>query len=268
MATNTPVPYEPEEAPEVLHHVKLNVTRSALDVRDYIMGDDILDDTTATPPAHIIPKVAPVYDQGHEGSCTANGYAGMYRTELLRLGRPDVDVSRAFIYYEERKRENQTGEDNGAAPRDGALVLKDEGVCKEALMPYVAGNFTVAPDADAYADAANQKISAFYRVPGLIAAKHALAKDRPVGLAMLVFQGMMASKNGVIPVPDVTEQPLGGHWVYVIGYTDDATWPGGGYLQVRNSWGAGAGDGTGMYFLPYQMAGNNQICLEMWMIVL
>jgi C1A family cysteine protease len=69
-------------------------------------------------------------------------------------------------------------------------------------------------------------------------------------------------------MPGVNEQPEGGHWLYAIGWQDDATWPGGGYLLLNNSWGASAGDGQGRYMLPYAYAGNSQLVSEFWHIEL
>ncbi|MCA1668902.1 MAG: C1 family peptidase [Thermomicrobia bacterium] len=259
------VPYTPDLHHESLHDVKLTVTPSPLDVRDFIMSV-AGDDKPPLPPAHTIKATADVLDQSRLGSCTANGMAGMYATELIRAGKPPVIISRLALYYAERVIEGDTGSDNGAVPRDGLLTMLNQGVGREDLWPYDIAKFTEPPSPDAIADAPNHKISAFYRVPGLDAVKRVLVDDKPVGLAMLVYSGMLQSKNGVIPMPDPSSQPEGGHFVYLRGYADDATWPGGGYLIIRNSWGAQAGDGTGDYFLAYAYAGNTQLVSEYWHI--
>lgn len=242
---------------------KLTTKPSKLDARDYLAESPR---GIILPPAYVLSQCAEPYDQGQLGSCTANGMCGMLKTEYLLAGKPPPDPSRLFLYYSEREQEGTVSADAGAQPRDGLLILKNSGVARESLWPYDVSRFTDKPASAAYDDATNDKIRGFYRVPGLIGVKAALfAGHHPVGLGMLVFSGMQRSRNGVIPMPDVGEQPAGGHFLYIRGYQDRSDWPGGGYLVLRNSWGEQAGL-SGDFLLPYQFAGNTQLVWEFWMI--
>jgi C1A family cysteine protease len=259
------VPYAPDSHPTKLNDYPLTTRPSPLDPRDFLAA---LPTEVSLPPALTLAKYAAPFDQLPLGSCTANGDAGMYLTELLLAGRPPVIISRLALYYAERVIEGDVGQDNGAVPRDGLLTMQQSGVGREDLWPYDISKFTQSPPQAELDDAPNQKIAAFYRVSGLTGVKAALAGGHPVGIAMLVYRGMQASRNGIIPMPGVNEQPEGGHWLYAIGWQDDATWPGGGYLLLNNSWGATAGDGQGRYMLPYAYAGNTQLVSEFWYIEL
>jgi C1A family cysteine protease len=78
-------------------------------------------------------QCSPVEDQGNLGSCTANSLAGA----LEFLERKDqvafADLSRLFIYYNERVIEHTVSSDSGAMLRDGIKTLAKQGVCTEAL---------------------------------------------------------------------------------------------------------------------------------------
>lgn len=259
------VPYEVSLHKEAPRTFKLTVRPSPLDPRDYMSG---LAPKKVLPTNLVLPACYDPLDQGRLGSCTANGMAGMYASEQLIGGKQPDLLSRLALYYAERVTEGSVNEDNGAVPRDGLLVLKNNGVGLEQFWPYDITKFTQPPAPEEVADAPNHKIKGFYRVPGLLAAKAALFNKHPVGIAMLVFNGMETTRNGVIPLPSPGEQPLGGHWVYLRGYQDRKDWPGGGYLIIRNSWGANAGNGHGDYLLPYSYAGNSQLVSEYWYIQL
>lgn len=256
------VPYVPDLHDQAPQTYRLAVSPSKLDTRDYLAQSP---HGIILPPAFVLPQCAEPYNQLPLGSCTANGMCGMLKTEYLIAGKTPPDPSRLYLYYKEREIEGDTDQDAGAQPRDGLMVLKNNGVARESIWPYDITRFTQKPPDAADQDAPSDKIKGFYRVPGIIGVKAALYQKRSVGLGLLVFQGMMASKNGVIPMPG-QESPLGGHFLYIRGYQDRADWPGGGYFVSRNSWGPTAGNGHGDYYLPYQYAGNTSLVWEYWLI--
>ncbi len=69
---------------------------------------------------------------------------------------------------------------------------------------------------------------------------------------------MAAADDGEMSLPFAGEQADGGHAVTVVGYADDADYPGGGYLVIQNSWGSGwpraSADGPGLFRMPYAYA--------------
>jgi hypothetical protein len=90
--------------------------------------------------------------------------------------------------------------------------------------------------------------------------KAALANGKVVAFSIPVYASWYNSayvrRYGTITMPIPGEQGVGGHAMLFVGYQDDASAPGGGFLVLRNSWGTtwanssayGAGYGT----LPYQ----------------
>lgn len=264
--TNHGIPYDPQEGGTPHDHV-LNVV-ARLDARDKIDPDEMKLSAAKVPPMAMIAKRAPILDQSQLGSCTANGWAHIYATMLLNAAKEPVTISRLQLYYDERAIEQDIADDAGADPRDGAKVMQKQGVGREDFWPYDIARFTQKPPAAVYADAPNHRIAAYYRVVSLHNLKDKLAHNIPVGLAMLVFNGMERSTNGIIPMPGQSEQALGGHWLTITGYCDRPDWPGNGYVRLDNSWGAKAGDGTGCYFLPYAYLLNTQLCPVLWRVTL
>ncbi len=82
------------------------------------------------------------YDQGDEGSCTANSLG----TALMFL-HPTLIPSRQFIYYGERDLEGDIGQDNGAEIRDGVKVLNKLGAPPESEWTYTKTHFAKKPTA-------------------------------------------------------------------------------------------------------------------------
>src|SRR5207244_3996765 len=93
---------------------------------------------------------SPVEDQGQLGSCTGNALAGAVEFLEKRDGIPLVNVSRLFIYYNERVIEHTVADDAGAMIRDGIKTLVKQGTCSEKRWPYVIARFAVKPSAACY----------------------------------------------------------------------------------------------------------------------
>src|SRR5438876_11929798 len=95
-------------------------------------------------------KCSPVEDQGQLGSCTANALVGALEFLELKHGAQLVDLSRLFVYYNERVIEHSTKHDAGAMLRDGIKSLAGQGVCPESIWPYAIRKFAVRPPAACY----------------------------------------------------------------------------------------------------------------------
>ena len=91
----------------------------------------------ARPPAALPPSVdlrtsfSPVEHQGTIGSCTANAIVGVLEFLEKKDKRPFADLSRLFVYYNERVLEHTVNSDNGAFIRDGIKSIVKQGVCIE-----------------------------------------------------------------------------------------------------------------------------------------
>lgn len=205
-------------------------------------------------------KMSPVVDQGDLGSCTANAIAsGLKEYFNLKTGGALIRLSRLFLYYFERELEGTVGEDSGAELRDGMKVLQKTGVCPEVFWPYVIQIFDRQPNQKAVKRAAPYKINAYRRIKDLAELKAALAEDRPVVFGFEVYESFEAdevARTGILPMPDESEQLLGGHAVLAVGYDDQKGW-----VIARNSWGEAWGD-RGYFYIPYEVF--DKLVMDMW----
>ena len=117
------------------------------DQRDYLYAA-IRPVPVALPPhVDLRLRCSKIDDQGSLGSCTANALVGAL--EFLELKRKThfAELSRLFIYYNERVVEHSVKSDSGAMIRDGIKTLAKQGVCIEKSWPYVVTRFDKKPGA-------------------------------------------------------------------------------------------------------------------------
>ena len=213
------------------------------------------------PTAIVLPKTvdlrpycSPIEDQGQLGSCTGNAIAGM--VDLMdRKSNKALQVSRLFIYYEERVLEGTVNYDSGAYIRDGIKVVNKKGAPLESLWPYNINKFTTRPNQAAYTDALKRTVGTYEKCTNLAAIKNALARGFPAVIGFDVYDSFYnITSNGIMPYPNVnTEDLLGGHAVAIVGYNDNTS-----RFIVRNSWGTSWG--MSGYILIQR--GNPQRCGE------
>ena len=204
-----------------------------------------------------------IEDQGQLGSCTGNAIAGAI--ELIdRKNNKNLDVSRLFIYYQERLIEGTVRYDAGAYIRDGLKAVNKYGAPLETLWPYLINKFAIKPSNTAYTDALRRKVTGYQRCTDFAAVKNALAAGRPVVVGFYVYESFEYDINnttGMMPYPNVnTEQFLGGHAVCLVGYNDSTQ-----RFIARNSWGTGWGD-HGYFYMPYQVIQNTAMSSDFWTI--
>ena len=221
----------------------------------------------SAPPKTLPPKVdlsagcSAVEDQGQLGSCTANALVGNLEFLEKKAGHPVTDLSRLFIYYNERAMEGTVGEDSGAAIRDGVKSLVKLGVCTEKIWPYTISKFALKPPAPCYKDAANHQATSYHRVVGLSQMRQCLAEGYPFVFGFTVytaFESATMAKTGKLNLPKTGEKNLGGHAVCAVGYNDSTK-----RLLVRNSWGADWGL-KGYFTIPYDYVTNNNLADDFW----
>jgi len=208
---------------------------------------------------------APVEDQGQLGSCTANALAGALEY-LERKARPKanvIDVSRLFIYYNERVIEHAVNSDNGAMIRDGIKSLAKQGVCEESMWPYVISQFAQRPSAACYAQALQHTIAAYQRLSTTDEMRACLADGYPFVFGFSVyesFESQAVAASGVADLPKKGEKLVGGHAVCAVGYDDAAK-----RFLVRNSWGTNWGQ-KGYFTLPYAYLADRNLSDDFWTI--
>jgi hypothetical protein len=182
------------------------------------------------------------------GNCTGNALAGNIEF-LLRKNNDTTDVSRLFIYYNERLLENTVNQDAGAYLRNGIKTLAKHGVCAESLWPYIPKQYSYEPTAECYEDAKKRKIALYERLISVSDIFSCLAEGYPVvcGIAIYEnFESNYTAATGMVGMPQPGEVMLGGHAVMVCGYDLlNKT------FIVRNSWGSSWGV-QGYFRLPFE----------------
>jgi C1A family cysteine protease len=205
----------------------------------------------------------PVEDQGNLGSCTANAIVGALEFLELKDGLPLVDLSRLFVYYNERVMEHTVQSDSGAQIRDGIKSVAKQGVCTEAKWPYLISKFKLKPTPTCYKEALKHKIIEYQSIGSLADMRACLAEGYPFVFGFIVYESFESdkvAKTGSVPMPKKSERMLGGHAVLAVGYNDKQK-----RFIVRNSWGPGWGL-KGYFTMPYAYLTNPQLASDFWVV--
>ncbi len=204
-----------------------------------------------------------VYDQGQQGSCTANAGAFLEQLNLLQTGYPWPHMpSRSFLYYNTRLIEGTQDQDSGATIRDTIKAMAKYGICPEKWnpdwdMPYDDKVFDQAPREQSYKDALLHSTLTYESVPqqsDII--KALLVQHIPVIIGFTVHNSFMTKKvanTGIMPKPGFLDGRAGGHAVAVVGYITDNEMGNQGikdWAIVRNSWGSDWGQ-DGYFLMPW-----------------
>lgn len=189
-----------------------------------------------------------VEDQGQLGSCTAQALAGNLEFLDRIPDKRSTDVSRLFIYYNERVLIHSVDSDSGAQIRDGIKTLKNDGVCLETSWPYQIERFQTKPSPACYREAKSHTIASYHRLLSLQQMITCLADGFPFVFGFSVyesFESAQVAKTGILNLPKKNERVVGGHAVMAVGYDQSAK-----RFMVRNSWGPKWGTG-GYFTMPF-----------------
>jgi len=120
------------------------------------------------------PQCSAVENQGQVSSCTGNAIVGALEAlenknrvvsasfavtgalEMLadKADSELIDLSRLFVYWNERNLEGTTEQDAGAYIRDGIKVVASFGACAETLWPYDETRWRERPSHEAFVNGA------------------------------------------------------------------------------------------------------------------
>ena len=233
------------------------------DHRDHMYGAVRKVPATLPAKADLRPGCSKVEDQKDLGSCTANALAGALEY-LMKKDKVKVsDMSRLFIYYNERVMEGSVRSDSGAEIRDGIKTLAKQGACREKSWPYDIAKFAKKPPKVCYTEALDYQILSYARINTLDEMRACLADGYPVVFGFSVYDGFESqqiAKTGVVELPKKGEKMAGGHAVLAVGYDDAAK-----HLIVRNSWGTDWGM-KGYFTLPYGYVTDRSLSDDFWTI--
>ncbi len=233
------------------------------DQRDYLFGAIYKIPAKLPASVDLRAQCPPVEDQGNLGSCTANALAGALEFLELKDKVSFVDLSRLFIYYNERVIEHTVNSDSGAMLRDGIKTLAKQGVCPEPMWPYVISQFTKKPTASCYKNAADHQITSYQRLLTVDEMRACLAEGYPFVFGFTVyesFESATVARTGTVNMPKPGEKVLGGHAVVAVGYNDKQK-----RFIVRNSWGTGWGQ-KGYFTMPYAYLDDRKLSDDFWTI--
>ncbi len=233
------------------------------DRRDFLYG------AVRPVPAVLPPSVdlrsicSAVENQGQLGSCTANALVGALEFLERKDKVPFVDLSRLFIYFNERVIEHSMKSDSGAMLRDGMKALAKQGVCTEKKWPYVISKFKVKPNRACYKEASQHEITSYHRLVTLDEMRTCLAEGFPFVFGFTVyesFESHQVAQTGLLPMPQAGEKQVGGHAVLAVGYNDSEK-----RFLIRNSWGTDWGM-QGYFTMPYEYLSDRNLSDDFWTI--
>ncbi|MDP2922729.1 MAG: C1 family peptidase [Candidatus Omnitrophota bacterium] len=222
---------------------KLGCVKDKFDDRDYLMRAYL---PVMKLPRRIdyTPKLSPVRDQGDEGVCVGFAAAcGMKEYQELLDYKKLVELSPRFVYSACKKIDGMP-QDEGTTIRAAMRVLKKLGVCREKFWPYQPYQED-KPKKGASADAKKFCVKAYARILSLNELRLSLFSKGPCIIGVEVFEGMMKTKTGFVPMPKKNETSLGGHAICPVGYDDKKK-----VIKFKNSWSNTWGK-NGCGFLPY-----------------
>jgi C1A family cysteine protease len=215
------------------------------------------------PKIDLSPLFSPVEDQETLGACTGNALVGALEYLEKKDNVHFKELSRLFIYYNERVMDHSVMSDSGAQIRDGIKTLAKQGVCSEKNWPYIISKFTVKPPSSCYKEAQNHQIIEYQRLSTLDEMRTCLAEGFPFVFGFTVYESFETQKvaqTSIMTMPTSKERLIGGHAVCGVGYDDIKK-----RLLVRNSWGKNWGM-NGYFAMPYKYIMDRNLSDDFWTI--
>lgn len=233
------------------------------DRRDFLYA--LAAPTIAVLPPHVDlrPNCSPIEDQGSIGSCTAQACIGALEFLEKKDRVPFEDLSRLFVYYNERRLIGTTLWDSGAYLRDGMKTLAHDGVCPESTWPYRTWRYRCKPSRRAYSEGLTHQITEYRRILTVDEGRTCLAEGYPFVFGFSVYSSFMTglvASTGEANMPIPGERMVGGHAVLAVGYDDPSS-----RFICRNSWGTRWGD-SGYFTMPFAYLADRNLSDDFWTV--
>jgi hypothetical protein len=135
---------------------------------------------------------------------------------LKKNSGSDIDVSRLFIYYNARVKDEGSDEnitDSGCTATSAIEALEESGTCLESLWPYYVKRVNKCPSSEAYEAAEYNKIADALQVNvNLNEMKSCLAQGYPFVFGLQLYKSFdKATKKGIVPMPKPHDQSRESH---------------------------------------------------------
>ena len=133
----------------------------------------------------------------------------------------NIDVSRLFIYYNARVKDEGSDEDledDGCTITSAIESLQEAGTCPESIWPYFVKRMNNCPSNEAYQAAQYNKINDALQLNiDLYEMKSCLAQGYPFVFGLVLYKSFdKAETKGVVPMPKPSDKGRDSHGKSVI----------------------------------------------------
>jgi hypothetical protein len=146
-------------------------------------------------------------------------FSGAYEYLTKKANGRNTDVSRLFIYYNGRVKDQKSPivVDSGCTMTNAIEALEEFGTCLETVWPYDTSRVNTRPNDQSYQEAQHHKITEALRVDtDLNEMKSCLAQGFPFAFGLKLYTSFdQASKTGVVPMPNFWDNGRQSHGRFI-----------------------------------------------------
>ena len=210
-------------------------------------------------------KMPSVLDQGKLGCSNVCVIVNnIYYLDIKnRIKNPELK-SRLFIHYNTKNYDKLFQEKCYYTLRNMIKSINKYGICYEKDWEYNLNNIRIRPNDKCYTDAKFQKRIKYKRInKNINDIKNILFSGFPVIFGFDIYINIHNTnliKKGVIPIPKMKSNRIGGHSVLIIGWRDDLR-----LFGVQNSFGNVWGN-NGFGWISYDYICNPNIKCDLWVL--